>query len=132
MVPWIQVYSNLPHHPKVARLADELGLPGTTVNPNVVATGILVSLWSWAAQNCVDGDLRGCSDRVIADACQWTKKAETLVQALVACGFLDKDRKIHDWDEYAWQRMQSEDEQRAKTRERVRKYRSRNADVTPV
>ena len=86
MIPWIQVYSNLPRHPKVSRLADELGLTSKGVNPNVVATGMLVSLWTWAIQNAYDGDLSGCGARAIADACTWTKDPQKLVDALVKDG----------------------------------------------
>ena len=99
MIPWIQVYSNLPQHPKTARLADELGLTSAAVNPNVLAVGLLVSLWTWAIQNAYNGDLSGCSDRSIAEACLWKKKPETLVKALIKTGFLDADKKLHDWDE---------------------------------
>ena len=76
MIPWIQVYSNLPQHPKTSRLADELGLTCAALNPNVLAVGLLVSLWTWAIQNAYNGDLSGCSDRSIAEACLWKKKPE--------------------------------------------------------
>lgn len=127
MIPWIQVYSNLPQHPKTARLADELGLTSAAVNPNVLAVGLLVSLWTWAIQNAYNGDLSGCSDRSIAEACLWKKKPETLVKALIKTGFLDADKKLHDWDEYACLLMEQEENRRAKTRDRVKRYREKKA-----
>lgn len=125
MIPWIQVYSNLPHHPKVSSLADELDLSSAAVNTNVVAAGILVCIWTWAIQNAYDGDLTKCSARTIADAAQWKKSPEVLWNALVKTGWIDADRKLHDWDEYAVLLMDAEDNRREKTRERVKRYRDK-------
>ena len=127
MIPWIQVYSNLPQHPKTTKLADELGLTSAALNPNVLAVGLLVSLWAWAIQNAHNGDLSGCSSRAIAEACLWKKKPETLVKALQSAGFLDKDMKLHDWEEYACLLMEQEENRRAKTRDRVKRYRDKKA-----
>ena len=127
MIPWIQVYSNLPQHPKTTKLADELGLASAALNPNVLAVGLVVSLWSWAIQNAYNGDLSGCSQRAIAEACQWKKKPETLVKALKNAGFLDEDMKLHDWEEYACLLVEQEENRRAKTRERVKRYRDRKS-----
>lgn len=127
MIPWIQVYSNLPQHPKTSRLADELGLSSAAVNPNVLAVGLLVSLWTWAIQNAYNGDLSGCSNRSIAEACLWKKKPETLVNALIKAGFLDADKKLHDWDEYACLLIDQEENRKAKTRDRVKRFRERKA-----
>lgn len=125
MIPWIQVYSNLPMHPKTAKLADELGLASSAVSPNVLAVGVLVSLWTWAIQNAYDGDLSRCSPQLIADVCRWKKKPEALIMGLRAAGWLDEDMKLHDWEEYAVLLMDAEDNKKEKTRERVRKYRER-------
>lgn len=127
MIPWIQVYSNLPQHPKTTKLADELGLTSAALNPNVLAVGLLVSLWAWAIQNAHNGDLSGCSSRAIAEACLWKKKPETLVKALQSAGFLDEDMKLHDWEEYACLLMEQEENRRAKTRDRVKRYRDKKA-----
>lgn len=113
MIPWIQVYSNLPMHQKTARLADELGLASSTVSPDVLAVGLLVSLWTWAVQNARDGDLSKCSPRLIATACHWKKKPEALIKGLQASGFLDEDMKLHDWYEYAGKLIERMDEEKA-------------------
>ena len=133
MIPWIQVYSNLPSHPKTAKLAEELKLSSAFTSPNIVAAGILVGIWTWAIQNAYDGDLSACSATVIADACRWKKKPEQLISALKKSGYLDNDMRLHDWDEYAVLLMDAEDNRREKTRDRVKRYREkkRNADVTP-
>ena len=127
MIPWIQVYSNLPQHPKTTKLADELGLASAALNPNVLAVGLVVSLWTWAIQNAYNGDLSGCSQRAIAEACLWKKKPETLVKALQKAGFLDADMKLHDWEEYACLLVEQEENRRAKTRDRVKRYREKKA-----
>ena len=46
MIPWIQVYSNLPQHKKTSRLAEELKISSAVVDPNMVAVGILIGLWT--------------------------------------------------------------------------------------
>lgn len=125
MIPWIQVYSNLTTHRKTGRLADELGLANSFVSPDVVAVGILISLWTWAVQNASNGDLSGCSPRAIAEACRWKKKPDLLIDALKAAGWLDADNKLHDWEEYAGLLMEQEDSRKAKTRERVQRYRDK-------
>lgn len=86
---------------------------------------MLVSLWLWAAQNATDGDLSGCSDRGIAEAAEYRRKPETFVAALMETGWLNADRKLHDWDEYATLLMDCEERQREQTRSRVQKHRER-------
>jgi hypothetical protein len=127
VIPWIQVYSNLPQHPKTSRLADELNLSSTAFNPNTLAVGLLVCLWTWAIQNACDGDLSGCSPRSIAEACQWKKKPDVLIQALMKSGYLDADMRLHDWEEYASLLMEQEENRKAKTRDRVKRYRERKS-----
>lgn len=127
MIPWIQIYTNLPTHPKVGKLVDALGLRSGDVEPEDVAVGILVGLWTWAAQNTYDGDLTQVSPRTIANACRWKKSPDRLVDALTACGWIDSDMRLHDWEEYASLYIDSMERSRKKTRERVRKHRERKA-----
>lgn len=129
MIPWIQVYSNLPRHPKVSALADELKLNCAAVNPNAVAVGMLVNLWTWAIQNAYDGDLSKCSARAIADACTWRRKPEELLKALISAGFIDEDMRLHDWEEYTLLFLDKAEEERSKTAERVKRYRERQRNA---
>lgn len=124
MIPWIMVYTNILSHPKTGRLVDALGLKSPGVEPEVIAAGMLVSLWTWAAQNATDGDLSDCSDRVIAQACRWKKDPQKLVQALRECGWLD-GKYLHEWDEYAGLYIAQIENKREKTKERVQRYRDR-------
>lgn len=132
MIPWIQIYSNLIHHPKTTNLADELGIRSADANPNAVAAGMLVSLWLWAAQNATDGDLSGCSDRAIAEAAEYKKKPSAFVSALVKARWLDEDRKLHKWEEYATLLQDMNDRQKANTAERVRRLRERRKQEKAV
>ena len=109
----------------MTKLADKLGLTSKDAGPNVIAAGMLVSLWLWAAQNATDGDLSECSDRAIAEAAEFKRKPSLFVEALIYAKFLDEDRKLHDWDEYATLLIDCEDQQREKTRQRVAKHRAR-------
>lgn len=131
MIPWIQVYSNLPQHRKTSSLAEELKLSSAAVDPNMIAVGLLVGLWTWAIQNAYDGDLSKCSARAIANACQWKKKPEVLVAALIKTGWLDEDMRLHDWDDYSVMYQELQDDSKIKHRERQRRYRERKkAGVT--
>ena len=125
MIPWIQVYSNLIRHPKVTKLADKLELSSKDVGANVIAAGMIVSLWLWAAQNATDGNLSECSDRAIAEAAEYKKKPSVFVEALKYAKFLDDDKRLHDWDEYATLLIEYEDQQREKTRQRVARHRAK-------
>lgn len=91
----------------------------------MIATGMLVSLWLWAAQNATDGDLSECSDRAIAEAAEFKRKPSLFVEALIYAKFLDEGRKLHDWEEYATLLIDCEDQQREKTRQRVAKHRAK-------
>lgn len=109
----------------MTKLADELNLSSKDASPNVLAAGMLVSLWLWAAQNATDGDLSECSDRAIAEAAEYKKKPSVFVAALIKARFLDEDRKLHNWDEYATLLMDCEERQREQTRARVQKHRAK-------
>ena len=129
MIPWIMIYTNLLTHPKTGRLVDTLGLKSPGVEPECLAAGMLLSLWTWAAQNAYHGDLSACSDRMIAKACRWQKDPKALVKALQDCGWMD-GKVLHDWDEYAELYINQLDNTREKTKERVRRYRERKKGVT--
>ena len=91
----------------------------------MIAAGMLVSLWLWAAQNATDGDLSECSDRAIAEAAEFKRKPSLFVEALIYAKLLDEDRKLHDWDEYATLLIDCEERKREQTRKRVAKHRAR-------
>ncbi len=119
--PWIQIYASLPEHPKTYALAAALHLQ------QYAAVGLLVSLWSWAANNALDGDLTHFPDRAITRACGVTKNAARLIPALVEAGFVDQDergRRLHDWQDYAGLLLIGEQQRRDKHREKMRRLRA--------
>ncbi len=125
MLPWIQVYSNLPEHPKIYALVDRLKL-----RRNSEAVGIVVSLWLWAAKNAPDGDLSGFPDRAIAAALGFYRGRGTeLCQALAETGWLDVNENggysIHNWTQYAGRLMEIVKRNREEWKIRSRRYREK-------
>ncbi len=125
MLPWIQVYSNLPEHPKIYALVDRLKL-----RRNSEAVGIVVSLWLWAAKNAPDGDLSGFPDRAIAAAVGYSAGfAPKICAVLVECGWLDSKSSggylIHDWEDYAALLMEVSKKQKQQGKARVARYRKK-------
>ena len=128
MSPWIQVYANLPTHRKTCKMRDALGLKN-----NYEAVGLLVCLWAWMAVNAPSGSLAGFSSRDIADAAGYKKSPEKLMEAFVESGFFDRNDDCtlvaHDWDEHAGLLQDILEEQKRKTRDRVRKHREKKKAV---
>ena len=121
----MQVYTNICEHPKTSNLVDALAITSKDTEPEMIAVGMLVGLWTWAAKNAYDGDLSGVSARAIAKACGWKKSPDNLVDALKSCGWLDEDYKIHDWEEYAELYINRVDYQKEQNRKRVKECRER-------
>lgn len=130
MSPWIQVYANLPSHRKTCKLRDALGIKN-----NFEAVGLLVCLWTWMAVNAPSGSLSGFSDRDIAEAAGYRKSPVKFKEALVEAGFLDTlddgTLAVHDWDEHAGLLQDALEEQKRKTRDRVRKHREKKKAIVP-
>jgi len=69
------------------------------------ATDYLIDLWITAAVDRPDGVLTGWDKHDIADAANWPedKPPETLVNALIDCGWIDEINgtyHLHDWKEH--------------------------------
>ena len=112
---WIELHDTLSEHRKTEALAQALG-----VN-QAWAVGILAALWTWSIRNAPTGDLSGVSDKAIARACFWERGAGRLVDALTRCGWLDPDRRLHHWQDYAGRLLA----RRAANAQRMRDYRAR-------
>lgn len=127
-IPWVQVYSNMVTHNKTRRLAAELKLTSKDVKPNVIAAGMLIALWTWAAQNATDGVLTGIPQEDIADVAGWKKTPETFYDALVKVGLLDVTEdgvQIHDWMVYSQLLHEQTENRKEKDRARSKAYRDR-------
>lgn len=58
---WIKVQTNLRDNPKVAMLAEEIGIHPTH------ALGLLVVFWSWADRHLISGNAHGVTEKFIDD-----------------------------------------------------------------
>lgn len=69
------------------------------------AVGVMESLWHLTARECPRGDLGKLSDEDIALGIDWEGDPRRLIEALLACGWLERDAedrlRIHDWHEHA-------------------------------
>ena len=111
---WAPVYQSLWTHRKTFELAALLGINETYAGAH------LVRLWTWAIDNAPDGDVADLSDRAIAYGAGWGQEVSLFVGALIKPGFLDPDRRLHDWDDYAGrliERRQKDAERKHKARE---------------
>lgn len=99
---WLESHQSLRDHPKKDRLA-ELLFNGTVPIDvsDYAAAGLLHYLWYWALDYAQDGDLAKFSDSQVARGCRWNGDSMLLVKSLIEAGFVNKDRSLHHWDEYA-------------------------------
>ncbi len=118
---WIELHQTLPNHRKIMKLRRILKIK----TPQAV--GHVAMLWLWSIDNAPDGDLSRVDIEDIAAACEWTKSAETFVNAMKAAELIDDDMKLHDWGEYTGQLMERREERRKKDRERQARYRAKKA-----
>jgi hypothetical protein len=116
---WAPVYQSLWTHRKTFELAALLGINETYAGAH------LVRLWTWAIDNAPDGDVADLSDRAIAYGAGWSQEVSLFVGALIKAGFLDADRRLHDWDDYAGKLI----ERREKDAARKQKSRGPAPDV---
>jgi hypothetical protein len=116
---WIESHAGLREHPKTKRLCRLLHLSRRE------AVGLLHFLWWWALDYVPEGDLSLVSDDDIADAVDWKRDAGDLVAALTAAGFLDRERRLHDWQDYAGRWI----DRRAANAERMRHARATRRDA---
>lgn len=126
---WIESHQELREHPKTKRLCRLLGLPRPTV------VGYLHFLWWWAYDYAPEGDLSAFTDDDIADAVDWDGEPGALVSALIESGFINADRHIHDWGDFAqkWieRRRADRERKRAATRKATAPIRESSEGVPP-
>lgn len=68
------------------------------------STDYLLDLWISTAMNHPSGRLEGMDEVDIALDAGWEKEPTSFVEALMKCGFLEKDQDgtyfLHDWDDH--------------------------------
>lgn len=124
---WIESHQELARHPKTKKFARLLGVSLPT------GVGHLHFFWWWAMDYAQDGDLSKYDSGDISDASEWDGDPEILLKALIESKFIDPDKKIHDWFDYAGRLV----EKREQNKDRKRKSRTKtqnnehgHADVT--
>ena len=119
---WIKVQDTLPDHRKVVGAAASLKMDKDAF------VGKLVRLWLWVLSQREDGCLREADAETVADVMRYRGKPAKLMAALLGAGLLDVTEggyMIHDWQESVGALLTRREEQRARTRERVKKHRER-------
>lgn len=117
---WIELHQTVWTHRKTFEFAALLMLDET------YAASHVIRLWTWALDNAPGGDLSSLSDRAIAYGAGWRGDAQQFVEALVAAGWLDAGRTIHDWDAYAGRLA----DRRERNAERMRNARAQHVRST--
>lgn len=112
---WIESHQELARHPKAKKLARLLGvsLPA--------AIGHLHFFWWWAMDYAQDGDISKYDPEDIADASGWEGSPDIWFKALLESEFIDSDKRIHDWFDYAGRLV----ERREQNKERKRRSRTK-------
>lgn len=115
---WIESHQSLGGHLKLRRLARTLRVHGAQ------AIGHLHYLWWWALDGAPTGDLSGLTHEEIAELAEWPGDPDAFVAALKACGWLDPNGHLHDWEEYGGRLTRK----REANRERQCHWRQRQRD----
>jgi 5-methylcytosine-specific restriction endonuclease McrA len=115
-------------HPKIQRLQRRLSLT------RFQAMGLLEAVWHFTGRYAPEGDIGRWADEEIAAWIEWTDAPEGLVEALVVCGWLDRDTThrllVHDWAEHADDPSRRDYNPSKKARRRAR-VRAAGGDIRP-
>jgi len=107
---WIKSHQDLANHPKVAMLADALGMS----EPAII--GHLHLFWWWVLAYAPDGDVTKYPATLIARGAKIPdEKAQQFVDEMLRIGFLDKCGKktiVHDWLDFAGEYLNKCERQR--------------------
>jgi len=98
---WIELHQSAAWHRKTIKLAAELNVR----RPE--ALGLLSGLWLWSVEAAPDGSLSHITDKEIAASAGWHGNPGRFVSALTTAGYLDVDRSIHDWYDFAGRLIES-------------------------
>ncbi len=101
---WIPSDVDMGTHPKIWRLSHLLDMS----RPK--AAGHMLLLWHWCAKHAKDGDLTDCGPNQIAFHMMWEGDPKILLEALIACRFLDYEDgclTVHNWEIRAGARLRS-------------------------
>jgi hypothetical protein len=88
---YIKVLTSFYNHRKTAKLRVLIGEAALWLPPR---------LWAYAAENQPDGDFSSFEPEEIAELIGYKGDAQAMLQALLKAGFMDPDRRLHDWGEH--------------------------------
>lgn len=88
---YIRVATGFYTHRKTAKLQGMVGHDAFWIPPRI---------WAYCAENQPDGDLSGYSAQELAMLIGYNKDACGMLVALQECRWIDKDMKVHDWEEH--------------------------------
>jgi hypothetical protein len=129
---WIEVHEQLRDHPKVTRLAGELGVS------KAEARGYVVGLWLYCAAYAKDGDVTLFTDAEFCAACDAPEDSRVW-QAMIKHRLIDVDdltnnMVLHDWHEHGLKLLKSQQERKERYNEKHNikpaPERSQNVPVT--
>ena len=88
---YIKLFTSFFTHRKTMRLRARIGDD---------AYWVPIRLWTYAAENQIDGNFSSYTSEELAMLVGCDKHASSMLQALKDCGFVDSEGKIHDWEEH--------------------------------
>jgi hypothetical protein len=97
---YLKVHTDLFEHEKTLLVAEMLKTKTLYVGAH------LVSLWTWAICNRVDGKLEGMTPGQIALAAKWEGDSGKFLSALQTAKYIDSDLSLHNWNKYAGKLIQ--------------------------
>src|SRR2546427_12552540 len=115
-LPWIKVTVDLPNHPKLLELQEQLGTAD--------GLGIVIRLWCWVAKYFADGRVPArWTTAMLVEALRGVKsdvvENDDILEAMVLSGWLDSDGDVyvvHDW--YTVQAAHTERAEKNRERQR--------------
>ena len=117
---FVKVFTSFYTHRKTMRARAILGDDAFWVLPR---------LWAYAAENQPDGDFSGYSDQEIAMLIGYSKDATSMLQALLQAGFIDENRRIHDWAEHNSYHQTFADRAKVAAKARWEKERTKEKEI---
>ncbi len=111
---WIEFHTELRDHWKINRLKETLQIE----YPH--ALGLVACLWTWAAQQAPDGNLKRFTDAEISAAARWIGDKNLIRPALKAAKLIERNGMIHDWEKHGVRLLLSSRKRLEEFRERKR------------
>jgi len=126
---WIEAHQGLANHIKTIKLRKLLKIK------KIEAVGILFMFWWWSLDNAPDGDISALDDDDISEIVEFKPKGNiTVLTALIESGFVDENKHIHDWYEYAGKLIdkRKSDAERKKAIYNLSKAKSNTSESSPT